>query len=71
MLSLSQSQSMTIFLGHPLLSLTPGACCLIQCFNPVDVLVYTTGSMQQSWILDSTQRLNTPATVYLTTNAMT
>ena len=53
----------SIFLGHPALSLTPGAFPLIQ-WCRLATRVYTTGSRQQPLLL-GTHLLNTPAAMYL------
>ena len=61
--------SKTSFLGHPKLSLTPGACSQIQDLISSLTLSYTTGSAQQlSGTTSAWARihlLKTPATVYL------
>ena len=62
-----------IFLGHPMLSLTPGAVFRIQCFISSSTLWYTTGSRQQfpgvvgsgSLAAGCSHLLKTAATVYL------
>ena len=67
LLAIERCKPTTIFFGHPALSLTPGAFCLIHCLSSRLILVYTTGSRQQS-VDVRTHLLNTPAAVNLTRN---
>ena len=67
LLAIDRCKPTTIFFGHPALSLTPGAFCLIHCLSSRLILVYTTGSRQQS-VDVRTHLLNTPAAVNLTRN---